>query len=55
MQVDNIAENSTYDKATYAAVVKLFTGTTALIDASKGTIAKEFVSNFNTIISNLKF
>jgi hypothetical protein len=46
--------NSTYDKATLAAVQKVFAGTTALIDDTKGSLSKEFVNNFTTIINNLK-
>lgn len=46
--------NGTYDKETLAHVQSLFAGTFALIDETKGTISKEFVNNFTTIISNLK-
>lgn len=49
-----IMVNSTYDKTTKDAVVKLFNETSALIDNTKGTISKEFVSNFNIILENLK-
>jgi hypothetical protein len=51
---ERLEENGTYDKATALAVTKLFAGTTALIDTSKGTISKEFVNNFTNIISNIK-
>ena len=45
----------TYDSGTYDIVISLFKGTTALIDEGKGTISKEFVNNFSTIISNITY
>jgi len=45
----------TYDKETYAIVVKLFKGTTALIGSDTGTLSKEFINNFSIIISNLTY
>jgi hypothetical protein len=51
---ERLDENGTYDKPTSVSVIKLFTGATAMIDSTKGAIAKEFVDNFTTIINNLK-
>jgi hypothetical protein len=49
-----ISVNSTYDKITAAAAVKLFAGTSALIDEDKAAVSKEFVANMTTMINNLK-
>ena len=45
----------TYDKEMYSSVVKIFKGTTALIDEGTGTLSKEFVNNFAIIIGNLTY
>lgn len=44
---------STYDKKTAESALQLFKGTSALLDETKGTLYKEFINNFNTILSNL--
>ena len=48
-----IEVNGTYDKETRDAASKIFAGTTALIDANKGAVSKEFVNNFTKILNNL--
>ena len=52
-QSEAIDENNTYDKETYAKVMELFAGTTALVDLEIGSISKEFINNFNIILDNI--
>ena len=54
-QNDDLEVNGTYNKETYAKVIKLFSGTTALFDAETGAISKQFIHNFSKIISNINY
>ena len=51
----NIELTGDYNKATYNLVVETFHGTTAMLDIDSGAISKEFIKNFNQILTNLNY
>ena len=52
---EDIEITGTFNKDTYSKTKQLFLKTTALIDMDTGAISKEFISNFNTILTNINY